>query len=143
MTSSYPRPQVPGEFLADKVIGIILMILSALGVVGGICTAAGMSMIGLGAAVSGGGEEAVAGGALAGLGAVLGLIVIAWSAVGIVTGYGIMKSLRWGFLVGAILSAISVVFALVGFNILGFLINGALFVYCLLRLMGRLGPPVP
>jgi hypothetical protein len=142
MASPYPRPDAPGEFLADKVIGIILIVLSVLGVLGGICIAAGMSLAGLGA-MGAGGEEAIAGGALAGLGAAVGFMVIIWSAVGIVIGYGIMKGLRWGFLVGAILSAISVVFSLVGFNILGLLINGALCAYCILRLMGRVGPPVP
>ncbi len=141
MTSPYPRPQVPEEFLADKVIGIILMVFSALGVLCGIFIAAGMSLVGLGAATEGG-EGAAAAGALAGIGAVAGFVVIIWSVVGIVIGYGIMKSLRWGFLVGAILSGISVVFSLVGLNVLGFIINGALCAYCILRLVGRLGPPV-
>jgi hypothetical protein len=142
MASPYPRPDAPGEFLADKVIGIILIVLSVLGVLCGIFIAAGASFLGVGA-LSAGKEEAIAGSALAGLGAAMGFITIIWSAVGIAIGYGIMKGLRWGFLVGAILSGISVVFALVGFNVLGFLINGALCAYCVLRLMGRVGPPVP
>ncbi|MCL6624157.1 MAG: hypothetical protein K6T17_06005 [Fimbriimonadales bacterium] len=139
MTSPYPRPDAPGEFLADKVIGIILIVLSVLG---GICICPGMSLAGLGA-LGAGEVGAIAGGALAGLGAATGFIVIVLSAVGVAIGYGIMKGLRWGFLVGAILSGISVVFSLVGFNVLGFLLNGALCAYCILRLTGRLGPPVP
>lgn len=141
MASPYPRPDAPGEFLADKVIGIILIVLSVLGVLCGIFIAAGASFLGVGA-LSAGKEEAIAGSALAGL-AAMGFITIIWSAVGIAIGYGIMKGLRWGFLVGMIRWGISVFFAVLGFNVLGFLIDSALCAYCFLRLMGRLGPPVP
>lgn len=68
-------------------------------------------------------------------------IVVVPAALSIAVGRGIFfKSAKWAFILGAVLYGIGLALNLIGFSILGILISGALFTYCLLRLTGNLGP---
>ena len=140
-----------GVFTADKIIGIIIMVLSAVcglcGLVGaGILGAVGASLPGMAASGGQGApttQEAAAAAGLLGMGAaVFAVIVIVVSALNIVSGYGIMKSARWGFLFSAILNGVWILFNLPNFvaNIIGIIFSAAILVYCILRLTGNLGP---
>lgn len=109
------------DFVADKVIGIILMILNACVGIGGLVLIAGAGAIGAsGVQVEG---KTIAAGGLG----FLGVVAIVLSIVGIVIGYGIMKSARWGFIAGAVVFGINAVTNLAGLaqdasNVLGLLI---------------------
>lgn len=128
-----------GEFAADKVIGIILMILNTCGVLGGLMLLLGAGALGPTIEVEG---KAIS---TAGLG-LLGGIVLVMSALGIVVGYGIMKSLKWGFIGGAVVFAINTISNVVQLRdagaqgMIGLVIAAAGAVYCILRLTGGLGP---
>ncbi len=69
-------------------------------------------------------------------------IVVVPAALSIAVGRGIFfKSAKWAFILGAVLYGIGLLlFSLIRFDIILFLISGALFTYCLLRLTGNLGP---
>jgi hypothetical protein len=145
----YPRPPgygVPEVFPTDKVMGIILIVLSALGAcgslvlvgVGGFFGAAGVT-----AGSAQGGTAAVAGG---GLLMVLGIFVLAICVLEIVAGTWIIKSLRKGFMVVAVLGAAGLLLNIITgamshqFNFFG-LGTGLIFpIYSVLRLMGQVGP---
>jgi len=139
----------------DKVVGILIMVFAAicnvavgfLGVIGGGVLAAGGASAAAGAASNTGAAGAGAATGVVGAGImVLSVILILMGVVGLAVGYGIMKSLRWGFLVGTILYGLGVLNSLAGLSrggiggIIGLLIVVALFVYCLMRLIGKLGP---
>lgn len=72
--------------------------------------------------------------------ALVGGILVVHAALSIAVGWGMFKSAKWAFILGAVLYGIGLALNLIGFSILGILISGALFTYCLLRLTGNLGP---
>lgn len=134
------------DFVADKVIGILIMVLSVCGVIGGVMVMAGMGMLAAATsqAAQQGGQDAAGAAAAAGMfgmtGAILGFAIIAMCVVSIAVGFGIMKSAKWGFVLGSIWNGIGTVLNLVSFNVLGLLISGAILTYCILRMSGNVGP---
>ncbi len=138
--------QNQGEFVADKVIGILVIVLSSCVLVCGVSIAAGLGLIGAGifGAARGGGvgaAEAATAGSIVGLtGVALGGLLIVSSGISILIGWGISKSAKWAFLVGAVWYGLGLVANFVQFNVLGLLPTAGLLVYCVLRLSGSLGP---
>jgi hypothetical protein len=132
---------------ADKPLGIVIIILSALGACGGLALAGLGGFMGAagGAAATqeGSASGAAAAGAIGGMTAIIGLVLVAVSVLNIVGGVGVMKSARWGFMLTGILSAISALLNLVNFDvkgILGLAIAAGVAVFCFMRLAGKLGP---
>ena len=141
---NYPAGQ---EYANDKIVGIIIMILSLCGVViGGLAVVGGgfIAAGGAAAANTANNGAAVPTAAAGGMVAIVGIVLLVLSFMSIAIGWGIMKSLRWGFLVGSIVYGINMVLNLMSLNqsrgILGLLIGAALFAYCVMRLTGKLGP---
>lgn len=144
-----PPAPMPGDFIADKVIGIIMIIFATCGLFAGIMIMAGGGMLGSLIAseaakqpnVSASDAQAAAG--LFGLGfAFLGGLILVASIVSIINGIGIYKGAKWGFILGIVLNGINVLLNMsagpVGF--FSAAINIALLIYCVLRLTGNLGP---
>lgn len=139
MSEYRPGGYGSGEYAADKVIGIILMILNGCGVIGGMLILLGAGALGPTVEVEG---KTIA---TAGLG-LLGGLVLLMSAVGIILGYGIMKSAKWGFIGGTVVFALNTISNVVqlreagGQGVVSLAIAAAGAVYCILRLTGSLGP---
>lgn len=148
----YREPSGPGPgepYQTDKILGIIIMVLSVCCTVAGGAAMAGMSMLaGMGAAGAaseggaGSGEAAATAAAVGGVAAFIGIILLVTGLLGVATGYGIMKSLKWGFILGAVVYGLNTVANIASFNIIGLVISGALLAYCVMRLTGKLGPPL-
>lgn len=152
------RPNVERGFIlenshpADKPLGIIIMVLNAVCGVGlGLLAMVGGAALGAmgGAAAAGSGasagEAAAGAGAAAaagGLVAILGVVSIILGIAGIAMGFGIMKSLRWGFTVGMIVSALNFIVNIFQLpqGIIGMAISGAIAYFCWGRLNGKIGP---
>ena len=155
--SSYPEGPGPGpttvrqmDFVSDKVIGIILIILNAIGACGG------FAIMGLGTAFGGimqqaadnavskgqaTPEQAKAVATLFGMGAGLfGGLIVAACILGIINGFGIFKSARWGFIMGIALSAVHIILSISSVNFISIIIAVATIIYCAMRLTGNLGP---
>jgi hypothetical protein len=142
-----PPPNYPMQYgyPNDKPVGIVIMVLSACGVIAGGLALGGGGLLAAGGAASantstGAGGAAVAGGLVM----ILGVVILIVSLLGFAIGYGIMKSLKWGFMVGTIVYGLNSLANLAnlsgGKGILGLAISVALFIYCFMRLTGRLGP---
>jgi hypothetical protein len=125
--------QGPQDFGADKVVGILIMVLYSCASIFGLLALLALS------AASGQVTERVTP-ALTAL--ALALVVI---SVGlIITGYFIMKGAKGGFIAGAIVFGLSTVGNLFQLGdpkrIIGTILGVAAFVYCVARLTGSLGP---
>lgn len=137
-------------YTADKVLGIIAAVLG-----GGCNCVIGAGLVGLGA--FGGAivqqtatdpsvspqdaqNAAAAVSAFGAMGGLVGGLLILVAIGSIAGGIGMFKGLRWGFLITAILQGLAFILNLVSMNIFGVLICGALTVYCVLRLIGKVGP---
>jgi hypothetical protein len=141
----YPPPT---SFVADKILGIFIIIgavccglvgLAAAGIIGLAGGFAGQAMTEGGATA----QEAAAATALFGLGGVaVAVIVMVISATNLAVGIGILKSARWGFLLGAIVNGIWFLMQLpsLGENIFSAMFSLGVVVYCVLRITGNLGP---
>ncbi|MGV3617214.1 MAG: hypothetical protein ACO1SV_17950 [Fimbriimonas sp.] len=134
----------------DKIVGIILAVLSGCGVLcgGGILLGMGVAFGSLagsyGGAMKGADAPppAVGAGALAlgGLFAFAFFVIFSCYVLNIVGAIGVMKSRRWGFMLTAILTGISSFAALSGATLyLDILPTLAVCIYCVLRLTGNLG----
>lgn len=152
-SNEYPRPDYsPGFYPKDKTWGIVIIVLSSLGICCGLAAAGlggALGIAGAGVAASGAASGASdAREAATGLGigggvlAMIGFVVMASSAVQIAGGIGIMKSRRWGFLLTGVLSGISILLNLgqLPHGLVGMAINGIIAYYCWSRLSGREGP---
>lgn len=135
--------------VGDKVIGIIVIVLSVCGVLGGAAVMAGLGFIAAAigsseASAPAGSSDAAAAGAAAGFfglaGAVLGGVLIVMSLVSVVVGFGITKSAKWGFWLGTLWYGLWSIVNVLGFNLVGLVISGLLLTYCILRLTGNAGP---
>lgn len=150
--SNYNRPDMgnypSAPYQTDKVIGIIIMVLAICGAIlsgivvlgGGVLAAAGGA-----AATNANTDAAKAAGMGGGLLMILGVVMLISCLVSLAVGYGIMKSLRWGFMLGAVVYGIQVIlniFSLArgGTAVIGLVIAIALLVYCVMRLTGKTGP---
>jgi hypothetical protein len=147
----YPRPTgygQPEKFSGDLIVGIILIVLNAIGVcLGGIAAAAGGVLAGgakglgeikdpnTGRVISTGDAQAAGGLVL-----VAGIIILILSIVAIVGSVGIIKSARWGLMLTFVLGILGMILSVVSFNIIGIVIGLFEAVYCGLRLFGNVGP---
>jgi hypothetical protein len=135
------------EFAPDKIVGAIILLLSLCG------TCLGIGLTGLGAAVGIGGvtgglasgQPEIAGGSAIGAGVlgVVGVVIAALYGINIVAAIGIMKGVRWGFVLGAVLTGLATLTSLSGADgFLSVLPSAASCAYCVLRLTGKIGPRV-
>ncbi|HVL38657.1 MAG TPA: hypothetical protein VM328_04620 [Fimbriimonadaceae bacterium] len=121
----------------DKIVGIVLIVLS---LCGAMC---GSLMLGVGALIGGASAGFLPVAAAGGIAAVVGGVILATSLLNIGAGIGIIKSQRWGFLLACVLTGISILAVLIdlsGMSFLALAANAGIFVYCFMRLTGRLGP---
>ena len=155
--SSYPEGPGPGptsvrpmDFVADKIIGIILIVLNCL------ISCVGFGMIGFGPAVTQAikqeaenqtakgqmtTEQAQAVTSFLGMGlATFGAILLALAVLGIIDGFGIFKSSKWGFIMGIVIGCIYVLVSVTPFKPLILVLGAASIIYCAMRLTGNLGP---
>lgn len=141
----------------DKVLGIIIMLWNGLcGVcVGFFVTFLGGTLGALGGAAAAEIQKnattsadkdaaaAVATGAAAGgMFMLIGVATILLSAIGVFGGFKMFKSERIGFIIVAATCGLAVIINVLSLNLLaivGILINAALAVYAVMRLMGKLG----
>lgn len=135
---------------ADKPVGIVLMILNALGACGSLLLVVGGGAIGaLGgaAAVKGEAGGAVAAGAAGGIVMVLGIVLLIVSAISIYGAFGIMQSRKQGFMIVLILGVIGLLMNIVSIvngngNFFGIGLGILAPIYAFLRLNGSLPPKV-
>lgn len=145
----YPRPDnygQPEKFTMDMVMGIILIILAALGACGSLAL---VGIGGLGAAVgtsASGQQGAGAVTAAGGLVMVLGIFYLLACVAYIVGAVGMIGSKKSGLnlvmIVGVVLLILGIVLGAVtgSFNIVGVLIGLIFPGYCAARLFGNFGP---
>lgn len=131
----------------DKPIGITIIVLNALCGGLGLLAVLGLGAIaamgGAAAAGSGGSADgAAAAAAVGGIAAIIAIVVVVLCAVGIIAGFGIMKSAKWGFQLGAVVFGLNALSNLAQLpqGVIGLLISGALCYYCIARLTGKIGP---
>jgi hypothetical protein len=155
--SNYPRAdQLPsGPYPPDKTWGIVIVVLSSLGVCAGGCMLAGGGMLGAmggaaAATTAGAGtttnampSAAVAAG-MGGLMMVLGVLTLILSGLQIFAGTQIMKSKRIGFLIAGGCAALNLLVSLgsVPRGLISTAISGVIIYYCVMRVTGKQGPPV-
>lgn len=76
-----------------------------------------------------------------GLPMVAGLFVIGISSLGVGCGWGIFKSRKWGFWIGVVVFGVAAAGDLSGgATAFGAILHIGGFIYCLMRLIGKLGP---
>ena len=149
--NEYPRPDaiVGGVYPKDKTWGIVIIVLSALGLCGSLLIGAGGAVLGaagasgaLAARTADGGAGAATAGAAGGFLAILGFVLAAFCVAQLVGGVGILKSARWGFLVTGGFAALNILFGLIRLpaSIIGIAISGIILYYCYTRLTGKQGP---
>ncbi len=145
----YPRPGFSaGHYSKDKGWGIAMIVSSVLGIcIGAFTMGLGTLIGGAGAATasSGAGGAADAQIAFAGIGgmvALVGFAIAACSAVQIAGGVGVMQGRRWGFVLTAVLSAISLLLNVPNLpaGLVGVAVSGVFLYYCYVRLSGKEGP---
>lgn len=130
------------DFVADKVIGILMIIFSICGAV------AGLAVLGIGGAAaaiggSAGGADGGSAVAAGGMAMIIGVLILAISVARIYAGFKIFGAKRIGFMIGMITSVILILLNLVQFNvgsIVGIAISVALAGYCWGRMNGKIGP---
>lgn len=147
--NEHPRAnEVVGVYSYDKVWGIVIIVLTGLGACGSLFLGglgAAVGTVGAGSLATGangtadGRAAAAAVGAGGGLLAMIGFIMAAVFVAQLVGGIGILKSLRWGFLVTGGFAALGVLLSLVHLNIIGIILHGGFLAYCAMRLTGKLG----
>ena len=136
---------------ADMPVGIVLIVLNALGVCAGVALLAGGGLLGaIGGAASMRGNTQVPGGALAiggGVMMVIGVVLMILYAISIYGAIGVMQSRKQGFLIVLVLGAIALLANLAqmasnhsGIFGVGLGILAPLYAY--LRLSGNLPPKV-
>lgn len=151
--SGYPRlDNTPsGPYPKDSGMGIAVIVCAILGVFCGLAVGLGGTLFGLfgAAAASTSGRESEGMAAFFGLGgsliAIFGFGIMACSAVQVAGGVGIMRSRRWGFVLTAVLSVVSLLLSLPaipsgGVGVLGVIQSAVFLWYSWMRLSGREGP---
>ncbi|RYG26836.1 hypothetical protein EON82_01735 [bacterium] len=148
--NGYPRPNYTpsGAYDKDRGWGMAVIACAILGVFCGLLMGLGGAALGVfgAAAATSGGREATEGGAILGLGggliALVGFAIMACSAVQVAGGVGIMQSKKWGFVMTAVLSIISLILNVPALpaGIPGVLISAVFLWYCWTRLSGKDGP---
>jgi len=126
-------------FPADKGVGITIIVLSSCGLLAaGIIILGGGAMASMGGSLNGRNAQELSTGGL-GVAAVGGILLVT-TLISMAAGIGVMKSAKWGFILGAVIYGLSLLGNLVRVNIIGLVIAGSLFTYCVLRLTGKQGP---
>ncbi len=150
--NEYPRPDavVGGVYPKDKTWGIVIIVLSALGLCGSLMIGAGGAVLGAAGATGAlsargaadGGTTAAGVGAAGGFLAILGFVLAAFCLAQLIGGVGILKSARWGFLVTGGFAALNVLLGIFRLpsSIIGMAISGVILYYCYSRLSGKMGP---
>jgi hypothetical protein len=132
--------QPPGTpFDADRPVGIIVILMHVCCMFIGIGLAGLLSAVGLGigAQAQPGPETAVLGVTFA----AIGFLLFGLSCLGVICGWGIFKSRKWGFWIGVIVFGMATMADLSGgATAAGAILHVGAFIYCLLRLIGKLGP---
>lgn len=129
-----------GDFVADKVIGILMIVFSICGAL------AGLAVLGIGGLAAGVGATSQSGGqavAAGGMAMVIGILILAISVARIYAGIMMLKAARIGFMIGMITSLIAIALSLFSFSpqsIVSIVISGALAYYCWGRMNGKIGP---
>ncbi len=144
---NYPREPygAPEKFTMDMVMGIILIILAALGICGS------LALVGIGGfagslGASAGSREGAAVAAAGGLAIVWGLVLLATCIADIVGAAWMIKSLRKGFMLVLIVSLINLAISIImgitggGFNFMGLILGLVFPAYCAARVFGNFGP---
>ena len=146
---AYQGPPGDAAYQTDKIIGIIIMVLALCGVAAsGLVVLAGTAVGALGAGAAASNQNAAgaaAAGAAGGMIMLFGVLLIILSLANFAVGYGVMKSLRWGFTLGLVVCALRILVGLGmlgrgGFGVIGWIIDIGLAVYFFMRFTGRLGP---
>ncbi len=140
---NYGAPNQP--FVPDLVIGIILIIFSACGIIAGLFLGGMSAVVATNSAeiASGGGITAGDARTAGGIMGLLSIFVVVICVLQIIVAVGIIKGARWAFIAAIVLNAISVITSLINFqtqNILSIVISAAMIIYCSMRLTGNLGP---
>ena len=154
MGSPYERPpSAPppnyapqaGRYTPDLVIGILLIIFSACGVLAGLFLG-GVGMFAGSVAGEVARQEGLSSSdvrAAAGIVGVLAIVVIAVSILNIFIGIGFIKSMKWAFIAAIVVNGLSVVSSFLNFNagsIISLVIAAGLIIYSAMRLAGNVGP---
>ncbi len=151
-SNPYASPDfAPGFYPKDKTWGLIVMVLSSLGLCLGSVTLLIGGAIGVfgSAAVTRGGSSdsdsqnaALATGGIGALIAVIGIAIALSSLIQVAGGFGIMRSRRWGFVLTGVLAGISLLLGLASLphGIIHIAINAVIGWYCWSRLSGKDGP---
>jgi hypothetical protein len=128
-------------------VGIILIVLNAIGAcIGGLAVMAGGFIAGAGSSLQGmkdaSGKEVsqqtlqTAGG----IALIFGIVWLIACALSIIGAVGILKGLRWGFMLVFVMGIIGVLGSFVPFNPISLVFGLAGAIYCGLRLFGNVGP---
>ena len=120
-----------GSFEADRIVGILVMVLSALACVGGVAILGLLSAFVFAGPIASqhhmGVPAAISGVAL--------IFIVGATILQFASGYGIYTGQRWGLIMGLVLNAVT----LLGGNMHSFIAIGVL-IYCICRLSGSIGP---
>ena len=145
----YPRPEgygTPQKFGADLAVGIIIIVLNAIGACLGGLVVLGGGFLASGAANNmkdAQGNPIVTGNvtqAAGGMVLIVGIVLLIASIVAIVGGVGIIKGVKWGLTLTFALGVIGVILSIIQFNPIGLVIGLFEAVYCGVRLFGNVGP---
>ncbi len=142
-----------GPYPPDKTWGIVIVVLSCLGICGGGCILAGGGILGaLGGAAAAGGAAtadhgavpAAAVAATGGLIMALGVVTLILSILQLYAGTLIMKSRKLGFMIAGGCAGLNLLVSLASFprGLLGTLVSAVVLYYCVMRLTNKQGPPV-
>lgn len=120
----------------DKVVGLIAVVMN-------LCCGVLVGLFATGALLVGTFSGALPGFLVGGFVGLIGILIGASALLGIAAGVGIFQSMRWGFTLGLVVFGLATLLHLLGGgNVGGIIVEGALAVYCYLRLAGKTGPPV-
>jgi len=120
----------------DKVMGLVAVVTN-------LCCGVLVGLFATGAVLMGTFSGAVPGFLVGGLVGLIGILIGASALLGIAAGVGMFQSMRWGFTLGVVVFGLATLLNLLGGgNVGGVIVEGALAVYCFLRLTGKTGPPM-
>ena len=120
----------------DKVMGLIAIVTN-------LCCGVLVGLFATGAVLVGTFTGALPGFLVGGFVGLIGILIGASAILGAISGVGMFQGMRWGFTLGLVVFGLATLLNLLGGgNVGGVLIEGALAVYCYMRLAGKTGPPV-